>query len=85
MAPELSANERLEYLGAEIDKVLEMLDGAEDCKWIYQSLIELNILYKRIKDDFASQASHLQNWINALKELDPLRSGRWDDQARIFQ
>ena len=85
MAPELSANERLDYLRKEIDKVLEMLDGAEDCKWIYQSLIDLNLLYKRINGDHPPQSSQLKAWIGTLKKLDPLRSGRWDDQASKIQ
>ncbi|CAD6583084.1 MAG: Rab geranylgeranyltransferase [Alectoria sarmentosa] len=47
MVPDLTASERLMYVRDEIVKVQAMLDGAEDCKWIYQSLISLSILYHK--------------------------------------
>ena len=79
MAPELTGAERTAYVRKEITKVQDMLDGAEDCKWIYQSLIQLNILYHEICNDWFEEASHVEEYIDQLTKLDPLRSGRWHD------
>lgn len=82
IAPHLSLDQRLEYIGLEYSKVLEMLDGAEDCKWIYQSLIQISILYNTLSNDWPAPWDQIQSWIRELKRLDPLRIGRWHDIER---
>ena len=79
MVPEITGAERMTYVGKEITKVREMLDGAEDCKWIYQSLIHLNILYHELSNDWFEGADHVEKYFKELTELDPLRSERWND------
>lgn len=79
MVPELTGAERTAYVRKELTKVQEMLDGAEDCKWIYQSLINLNLLYRELGNDWLEEASHFDEYNNELTKLDPLRSGRWND------
>lgn len=82
MAPCLSTEERIKYVAAEIEKITEMLDGAEDCKWIYQSLINLSLLYKISSDQWPVQKEHIHGWIDQLRKLDPLRIGRWNELTR---
>ena len=79
MAPGLSNEQRVAYVTREVESLLEMLDGAEDCKWIYQALIELSLLRKRLNGEWPMQKDQLQNWIHHLHSLDPLRKGRWQD------
>ena len=79
MVPGLTRAERTAYVGKEIKKIREMLDGAEDCKWIYQSLVHLNILHRSICEDWFEEASRVDEYIDQLTKLDPLRSGRWND------
>ena len=79
MVPDLTGAERTAYVRKEITKIREMLDGAEDCKWMYQSLIHLNILHRRICNDWYEAASHVDKYIDELTKLDPLRLGRWND------
>ena len=79
MVPQLTRAERTAYVHNEITKVREMLDGAEDCKWIYQSLIYLNILYHELGNDWLEEASRVSEYLNELTKLDPLRSRRWND------
>ena len=85
IAPRLSTQERIEYLSTEIDKIVEMLDGADDCKWIYQSLIHMSMLYKASTGSFPPQANNLQAWVGTLKQIDPLRAGRWNDLITSLQ
>jgi geranylgeranyl transferase type-2 subunit alpha len=81
IAPNLSLREKVDSLRSEILKILEMLDGAEDFKWIYQSLIQLSMCYRDLSGSWLDEtnSSHLQRWMNELEILDPLRKGRWKD------
>ena len=56
-----------------------MLDGAEDCKWIYQSLIQLNFLYHEVENEWFEEANHVKGYIEEITKLDPLRLGKWND------
>ena len=85
MAPNLTKKERLEYITKEIDNVVELREGAEDCKWIYQSLIQLCMTYKASCDEWPPQAEHLGGWMEELQKLDPLRKGRWIEVKRALQ
>ena len=77
IAPDLTIQERLEYLTREIDEIKEMLELADDTKWIYQSLIDLSILYKDLAGQWPSSIDDVREWVDKLMELDPLRKGRW--------
>ena len=82
IAPALSSEERIKYLWKEIAKILEMLDGAEDCKWIYQALISMSILHQESNGQWPRRPSEAQEWLDNLQRLDPLRAGRWRDLKR---
>lgn len=79
MIPAVTPEQSLEYLEKEFTNLLEMLDGAEDCKWIYQSLIYLSRLHRILGHKWPVQKSQIRTWIEELRKLDPLRSGRWND------
>lgn len=79
MAPNLSKLERLDYVSKQIESLLDMLDGAEDCKWIYQSLLQLCVVHRANSGTWPTQKPEMQQWIEELRKLDPLRAGRWTD------
>ena len=79
MAPDLSGEERVEYVTQELGRLQEMLDGAEDCKWIYQSLISLSVLYKSLRGKWPVGRGEIWQWVDELAKLDPLRANRWAD------
>jgi len=80
MTPSLEDKERVMYLRRELETISDMLDGAEDCKWIYQALIHCTVLVSRIEGDLSQAAKQsLSEWLSELKILDPLRKGRWID------
>ena len=85
MAPDLSEEERSEYVTQEIGRLQEMLDGAEDCKWIYQSLISLSILHKSLRAKWPVGLSEIGHWGDELTKLDPLRAKRWADLRRDLE
>jgi geranylgeranyl transferase type-2 subunit alpha len=79
MAPNLTKTERLEYLRREIEEIQEMLDGAEDCKYLYQALIDCTLLAARVEGTppEGDQKQRVLDWLSELKQQDPLRAGRW--------
>lgn len=80
MAPNLTNSERLDYLQQEIDAIQDMLDGAEDCKYIYQALIDCTLLSAKVKGTMSKvDKQNVAKWLSELKTLDPLRRGRWTD------
>ena len=80
MAPNLGTSERLQYLRNEIDAIQEMLDGAEDCKYIYQALIEVTLLVSKVTGSLVPKdRDQILSWLSELKQLDPLRQQRWLD------
>ena len=80
MAPNLNNSERLEYIRQEIEAIQEMLDGAEDCKYIYQALIDCTVLAAKIRGSMTSEdKGNVLGWLAEIKKLDPLRRGRWAD------
>lgn len=79
MSP-VTNSERLRYLDQEIDSIKDMLDGAEDCKYIYQALLDYAVRYMQIEaGNKKVSTQELQSWLYELKKLDPLRKGRWFD------
>ena len=85
MAPDLSVEERSEYVTQEIGRLQEMLDGAEDCKWIYQSLISLSMLHKSLVGKWLVEMSEIGHWVDELTKLDPLRAKRWADLSQELE
>ncbi|KAH8428275.1 Rab geranylgeranyltransferase BET4 [Aspergillus melleus] len=83
MAPNLTNPERREYIRREIEEIEEMLDGAEDCKYIYQALIDCTVLASKVEGRMSSDDQQkIRGWLSELKQLDPLRQGRWLDFER---
>ncbi|KAK5116051.1 hypothetical protein LTR85_009333 [Meristemomyces frigidus] len=71
---------RLQYLEQEIDSIREMLDGAEDCKYIYQALLEYSRRYLEVDGGNKKVTTvDMKGWLEELRKIDPLREGRWKD------
>ncbi|KAL9620677.1 MAG: hypothetical protein Q9160_004813 [Pyrenula sp. 1 TL-2023] len=80
MAPNLTDEERLEYLEKELVFVEEMLEDFDDCKWIYQALIDCTLLKSRLQGTLAEEEKQrVKDWLSELKSMDSLRTGRWND------
>jgi len=76
--------DRAVYLEQELESIKEMLDGAEDCKYIYQALLEYSKRHIEMGEDDAEEDTRqeMAGWLTELKKLDPLRQGRWQDMER---
>ncbi|RMZ91626.1 hypothetical protein DV736_g1122, partial [Chaetothyriales sp. CBS 134916] len=81
MAPNLSNDERQEYLAKERGFAEELLEDADDCKWVFQALVEITLIQSeagggKIEEQ---QRRKAREHLGKLKTLDPLRKGRWTD------
>jgi len=80
IAPELSDADRLGYIQAEQEFIEDLLEDAEDSKWVYQALMECALIEARLTGGLSANVKEkIRGWLTKLKELDPLRSGRWVD------
>jgi geranylgeranyl transferase type-2 subunit alpha len=82
----VSNADRLAYLEQELDSIKEMLDGAEDCKYIYQALLEYSGRYLDVDaGNKMITTKEMTAWLTELRKLDPLREGRWRDMEVKMQ
>lgn len=86
MAPNLSDSERLEYVEMEKEEIKDILDECKDCKWIFQALIECNLITAKIKGAMSDEdRAEVVEWLGVLVRLDPLRRGRWNDIEKTLE
>lgn len=73
--------ERCEYVQEQLEILKEMLDGAEDCKWIYNALIDYTLALRQLekRELLSEEKLDCKIWLITLKTLDSFRKGRWDD------
>jgi len=77
---DLTNKDREEYLETQIEMVKDMLDGTDDCKWIYQGLLTLAEQYLEVDaGNKVVTTKEMTEWLDKLEALDPLRKGRWVD------
>lgn len=77
---EVTIHDRQHYYEQEIARIKEMLEDFDDCKWIYQTLIQYNLDYRSFdRQHELSSKAELESWLSELSKLDPARSGRWTD------
>ena len=86
ITPHFTPEDRAEYVTRQLVILKDMLDGAEDCKWIYNALIEYTMALCRMEER-APDSDEKQDctlWLTELRGLDPDRGGRWDDLERAL-
>ena len=50
ITPNLTPEDRVEYVTRQLVILKDMLDGAEDCKWIYNALIDYTMALCRMEE-----------------------------------
>ncbi|KAH7357194.1 geranylgeranyl transferase-like protein type II alpha subunit [Rhexocercosporidium sp. MPI-PUGE-AT-0058] len=87
ITPNFTNDDRVEYVKQQLSILRDMLDGAEDCKWIYDALIEytMALCLMAERDPQADEMSDCKIWLEELRKLDPFRSGRWNDLEKSLR
>lgn len=81
ITPNFTADDRIAYVATQLASLRDMLDGAEDCKWIYIALLEYTLALSRMRSRQPrdEEKEECRAWLAEVRKLDPFRAGRWDD------
>lgn len=86
MTLNFTREDRVAYLTREIDEIKELLEDYDDVKLIYEGLFEYTLylcqLEERQPDEI--ERANLVAWLGKLKQLDPMRNGRWADLEKEY-
>jgi len=83
---DLTMAERVSYYEREIERIEEILETDDDCKWVYEALLRYSIELNLINNQTAqTSVSKLRLWLSKLRQLDSFRTGRWDELQRELQ
>lgn len=87
ITPNFTNDDRIEYVTRQLEILKDMLDGAEDCKWIYIALIDYTMALIRMgeRDPEPDEKDDCKTWLAELRKLDPFRNGRWDDLEKSLR
>ena len=87
ITPNFTYQDRIEYVTRQLVNLRDMLDGAEDCKWIYSALLEYTLALCRMEErqPEEDEKQDCRAWLAELRKLDPFRNGRWDDLDKTLQ
>lgn len=79
-----TVEERVDYITADIVDIKDLLEDYDDCKLIYEALIECTLALSTLEKRKPSEGEvlDLETWLSKLQELDPMRRGCWDDMRR---
>ncbi|KAF3765525.1 protein prenylyltransferase [Cryphonectria parasitica EP155] len=80
----LTNKDRVTYITREIEDIKDLLEDYDDCKLIYERLMDYTLALaaleqRSLRDD---EQSDLKTWLSKVRELDPMKKGRWDDLER---
>jgi geranylgeranyl transferase type-2 subunit alpha len=81
IAQDLSTAEQVEIYEQEIERIQEIEEDVDDCKWVYEALIRYTLAYSTIEGSQPIDHDELLSWLQKLYQLDPMRKGRWDELA----
>jgi geranylgeranyl transferase type-2 subunit alpha len=87
ITPHFTQEDRVEYVTRQLAILKDMLDGAEDCKWIYDALIEYTMALCKMEERApeSDESQDCKAWLEELRKLDSDRSGRWDDLEKSLE
>jgi geranylgeranyl transferase type-2 subunit alpha len=74
---DLTMSDRLHYYEQELERITEITEDFDDCKWVYEALLQYSIDYSGLKGSSHSNGEELRSWLDTLQRLDPMRIGRW--------
>ncbi|KAK1458904.1 geranylgeranyl transferase type-2 subunit alpha [Colletotrichum melonis] len=81
IAPSLSSTEKASYVRREIEDIKDLLEDYDDITWIYKALLDYMRALPRIegRELNEEETEELQTWMTKVRQLDPMRNGRWTD------
>ena len=83
IVPELTNEERINYVRSQLENLNEVVEEADDCKWVYEALLEYTLASSKLeaREPSLEERNRCELWLKKMRGLDPKRRGRWDDIA----
>lgn len=81
---DLSTREQIDIYQQELERIKEIGEDFDDCKWVFEALIMYTLAYAKLDRADASSGDDLHDWIRKLNTFDPMRRGRWDELKSSF-
>jgi geranylgeranyl transferase type-2 subunit alpha len=87
ITPNFTKDDRIEYVTRQLVNLKDMLVGAEDCKWIYNALLEYTLALCEMEErqPRGDEKQDCASWLMEVRKLDTLRRGRWDDLEKTLR
>lgn len=84
--PRLETADRVAYIRAEIEEIRDLLEDYDDIKWIYEALMGCTLAVAEVegREMNGQEKGEMKAWYGKLRELDPMRKGRWDDEEKRY-
>ncbi|KAM5345593.1 hypothetical protein ACJ41O_011454 [Fusarium nematophilum] len=84
IAQALTVDERKSYIEREVVEIKDLLEDYRNIKWIYEALIEYVVALGQLTGQAldSEERSDVASWLEKLRELDPMRNGRWGDLGK---
>ncbi|KAK3943589.1 hypothetical protein QBC46DRAFT_281892 [Diplogelasinospora grovesii] len=84
IVPHFTLENRVTYFMREIREIKDLLEDYKDVQLIYESLVDytLSLCQLEERQPNADEKGELVRWLDKLRKLDPMRSGRWTDLER---
>ncbi|KIW06500.1 uncharacterized protein PV09_02935 [Verruconis gallopava] len=76
---DLSIPEQIAIYEQELERIKEIEEDFDDCKWVYEALLIYTLAYSKLDGVEPVNRNQLQCWLAKLSKLDPMRRGRWED------
>jgi geranylgeranyl transferase type-2 subunit alpha len=74
---DLTPTERIKHYEQEIERIAEIEEDIDDCKWVFEALLQYSVDLQKLGGE--TESSQQQQWLDTLLRLDPMRAGRWKD------
>ncbi|KAI0803691.1 hypothetical protein GGR55DRAFT_661742 [Xylaria sp. FL0064] len=85
ITPNLSTEQKISYLEREVEFIKDLLEDFSDIKWPYEALLEYPLALHHLQPSAKGQQRHGEDpkfWLNELRKLDAMQTGRWNDVER---
>ncbi|KAM3084369.1 Rab geranylgeranyltransferase, variant 4 [Clarireedia jacksonii] len=87
ITPNFTRDDRIEYIQRQLVNLRDFQDGGEDCKWVYNALLEYTLAVCEMEERLPrhDEVEDCKAWLSQLRKLDPMREGRWNDLEKTLK
>jgi len=87
ITPNFTRDDRIEYIQRQLVNLRDFQDGGEDCKWVYNALLEYTLAVCEMEERLPGhdEVEDCKAWLSQLRKLDPMREGRWNDLEKSLK